>query len=105
MLDGKPQFYVAGQTEFEGRFIEIPDGEHRVTFLYAKDDQSTGGNDTVYLDGFERLVKSVPAPTPAATVAPVKPKSSGGGSFGMLLAGLMLVAGGYRLSRTRKVAA
>jgi secreted trypsin-like serine protease len=104
LLDGKQQFYTSGKTEFEGRFIEIPDGEHRVTFLYSKDDQEYDGEDTVYLDGFERIEKititpEVPTPAPI-TPKPVKAKSSSGGSFSVLLAGLLLMVGA---GRNRKV--
>lgn len=100
LLDGKAQFYTSGKTEFEGRFIEIPDGEHRVTFLYTKDDQEYDGDDTVYLDGFERVIKAATAPVTPVTPTPVKTKSSGGGSFGVLLAGLLLMVG---VSKNRKV--
>jgi hypothetical protein len=96
LLDGERVFYTSGQNElFEGRFIEIPDGEHRITFMYSKDDAESAGNDTVYLDGFERLVKSesaVIAPVVTPTVEKVRPKSSSGGSFGyLLLSGIILL--------------
>lgn len=97
LLDGKLQFYTSGKTEFEGRFIEIPDGEHRVTFVYTKDEEEYDGDDTVYLDGFERIVKTVIAPVVPVTSTPVKAKSSGGGSFGVLLAGLLMA--GVRRNR------
>ncbi|MFT5759016.1 MAG: secreted trypsin-like serine protease [Alteromonadaceae bacterium] len=102
-LDGKRAFYVSGKNEhFEGRFIDIPDGEHRVTFVYLKDDEQSDGNDTVYLDGFERLVKSEPivlAPVVTPAVEKVIPKSSNGGSFGYLLSGFILF-----IFITRKIA-
>jgi secreted trypsin-like serine protease len=99
LLDGKPQFYTSGKTEFEGRFIDIPDGEHRITFLYTKDDQEYDGDDTIYLDGFERIVTTVIAPVVPVIIPPVKAKSSGGGSFGVLLAGLLLMVGIGRNSK------
>lgn len=100
LLDGKPQFYTSGKTEFEGRFIEIPDGEHRVTFIYTKDEQEYDGDDTVYLDGFERVEKATPIQVVPETSVPDKAKSSGGGSFGLLIAGLLLMIG---IGRNRKV--
>jgi len=94
-LDDERIFYVSGQNElFEGRFIEIPEGEHRITFVYLKDSEQSAGNDTVYLDGFERLVKSEPVvvtPVVTPTVEKVKAKSSGGGSFGYLLSGFTML--------------
>jgi len=101
-LDGMPQFYTSGKTNFEGRFIEIPNGEHRVTFVYTKDNQESVGEDTVYLDGFERITKTVVAPIATITPSPVKTKStsSGGGSFNILLLGLLFIAG---IGRNRKV--
>ena len=98
-LDGERIFYVSGQNElFEGRFIEIPEGEHRITFAYSKDSEQSAGNDTVYLDGFERLIKSEPVVVAPVVVAPVvttvekvKTKSSSGGSFGYLLSGFIIL--------------
>jgi len=94
-LDDERIFYVSGQNElFEGRFIEIPEGEHRITFVYLKDSEQSAGNDTIYLDGFERLVKSEPVvvtPVITPTVEKVKAKSSGGGSFGYLLSGFTML--------------
>jgi secreted trypsin-like serine protease len=95
-LDGERVFYISGQNElFEGRFIEIPDGEHRITFVYSKDGEESAGNDTVYLDGFERFIKSKPvaiAPVVTPTVEKVISKSSNGGSFGyLLLSGFILL--------------
>jgi secreted trypsin-like serine protease len=95
-LDGERVFYTTGETDFEGRFIEIPSGEHRVTFEYVKDEEQSGGNDTVYLDGFERIVKATE--TPAAPVVPPTAKKSSGGSANTMFLILLMFAG---LSRTR----
>lgn len=102
LLDGKQQFYTSGKTEFEGRFIEIPKGEHRITFVYKKDDQEYDGDDTIYLDGFERVVKIAPVTVAPVVPAPAKTKSSSGGSFGVLLAGLLLMVG---VGRNRSIKA
>lgn len=90
-FDGGLQFYSSGESNFEGRFFIIPEGEHRITFQYKKDELESGGNDTIYLDGVERVVKPKPVVVPPKVVQPKK--SSGGSSTTLFLALLMFAAG------------
>lgn len=93
-LNGELKEYLTGSTDFQGRFIRIPEGEHRVTFKFVKDELYSEGADAVYLDGFMEYVAPTPPPAPAPAPAPTPPPverktNSAGGSVGIF--GLLLI--------------
>ncbi len=50
LLDGGEEFSISGEVDWEERGIEIPAGEHDLTWRYQKDFSESDGDDAAWLD-------------------------------------------------------
>ncbi|NMP32459.1 trypsin-like serine protease [Thalassotalea sp. M1531] len=88
-INGEEAGFISGEVEYEAQSITLTGEENRITWVYNKDPAATEGDDKGYLRNVSFTPTEVPVtPTPTPTPTPVEPNksSSGGGSFGWLLA-------------------
>ncbi len=77
-IDGIRHGGISGITDWQEVCVEIPEGEHTLTWTYSKDIYFTYGNDAGYLDGFSfsGLVDSAPRITSAPQSQVMSPGST-----------------------------
>ncbi len=80
-LDGELITFISGEVPYTNEKLEFTAGEHRITWVYAKDSYTSEGDDNAHIRNVVFTPTSVIAPTPPAPT-PTNPnaRSSSGGS-------------------------
>ena len=84
-LDGELVKFISGDVAYTSETVQFTAGEHRITWVYAKDAATSEGDDNAHIRNVVFTPTEVEIPTPPAPT-PTNPnaRSSGGGSMAWL---------------------
>ncbi|MFD2166892.1 trypsin-like serine protease [Thalassotalea euphylliae] len=78
-VNGQQFDFISGEVDFTEYGLELPEGEHRLTWVYSKDPAATEGDDKGYVRNVTFTPQQTSTPTTPTSPTTASSSSSGGG--------------------------